>query len=150
MNRRSLLASITGLFAGAAIGPLPSLPAAATVAAAPERETISGWFRVQLLGHRTHYGYVTDLRAGEQALFRLEALGRDGSTTTLFIGVGAVYALEPISEAEAREAMRPFQPVLTRSVNVWPTPATRPDWAAFQDHDDTFDGIYDDETGPPF
>jgi hypothetical protein len=60
------------------------------------------WANVELFGHQRVVGLVTEAQIAGSKFLRIEALNKDGGTTTRFYGPSAVYCLTPISEQIAR------------------------------------------------
>lgn len=80
-------------------------------------EKYETWAIVELLGHKTIAGYVTEQSIAGAALVRIDVpetpadakWGREYPATdayTKLVGVGSIYALTPCAEAVARAAAR--------------------------------------------
>lgn len=69
---------------------------------------IQGWHILELFGHVSHVGIVSEVEAFGGKLCRIDALQRDGSFVTHHVGAGAIYRLTPTTEEAARERMKPF------------------------------------------
>lgn len=76
-------------------------------------DPLSGWFLVELMGHRRLAGKVTEQTIAGAGFLRIDVPGPDGNVATQFFAPSSVYALTPITEELARrvaDASR-FEPV---------------------------------------
>lgn len=65
----------------------------------------SGWFVVELMGHRRYVGHVTEVRMGGAELFRLES-PRDPEPIEVLFGAASIYAMTRTTEERARQEHR--------------------------------------------
>lgn len=78
-------------------------------------EKVEFWAIVEVMGHVTYAGRVSQYTAFGAALVRVEVpeiVLSDGSMVPAFeklLGVGSIYAITPCTEAAAREAARQFR-----------------------------------------
>lgn len=66
-------------------------------------EPISGWFIVELMGHRRLAGWVTEQTIAGAGFLRIDVPGPDGLRATQFYPPSSVYAMTPTTEAMARQ-----------------------------------------------
>lgn len=76
-------------------------------------EKFEMWARVNLFGHTTRVGKLSVMNTGVEVLYRLDIPTPEGFNTKFF-GKGAIYSIDPMTEAAARflvERMGPPAPV---------------------------------------
>jgi hypothetical protein len=68
-------------------------------------EKYSGWSIVEIMGHQTYAGFVTEQVVGGAALTRVDVpeVGEEKAFTKMF-GSAAIYCITPVSEEVARLA----------------------------------------------
>lgn len=67
------------------------------------KESFKEWALVELFGHQKIVGYVTEASMAGGAFLRVDVPAFDGSPPfTRFFGPGAIYSINPITEAIAR------------------------------------------------
>ncbi len=97
--------------------------------------TYEGWAIVELMGHRTFGGYVSEVEMYGGRLLRLDVYDDEdedtGAAMTQYYGSSAIYCITPADESMARQVGR-------RSVPGRPQPAMlsyRPESEDLQDYD---------------
>lgn len=76
-----------------------------------------GWARLELMGHRTRIGFVSEVEMYGGKMLQIDLPTTDGQHVTEFYGVTSIYALTPCSEDVARNVAksygdpRPVRPV---------------------------------------
>lgn len=75
----------------------------------PAPATASGarYAVVELMGHATHIGLLTEVDMFGSKLGQVEALQPDGTTVTVHFGGGAVYRITATTEEAAKEMVKP-------------------------------------------
>lgn len=98
----SRLGCVWRLVAGIESGPLRLLKLSLSKNTMEEKFEI--WALVELMGHNKIAGLVTEHKFGNQSMLRVDvpAVG-DVPSFTKIVAVGAVYAINPISETDARD-----------------------------------------------
>ena len=99
-----------------------------------------GWAIVEVMGHRTRPGFVTEVEVAGGKLLRVDIPTVDGDVTE-FYGTASIYSLRPCSEEIAREAAserygalrKPVNPMTYRDDEQTALPA--PDDADFDEDD---------------
>ena len=82
-----------------------------------EQGKFESWAIVELFGHQTIVGLVSEATIGGCSFLRVDVPASNGDEAyTKFFSNGAVYAMTPVSESVAREALRRHR---TRAVNVY-------------------------------
>jgi hypothetical protein len=117
-----------------------------------DNQTFDQWCIVELFGHVTLSGRVTEQTIGGCAFIRLDVPEVDGQAAfTKLLGQGAIYSITPVSEEVAQHAIKQIR---ARPISVYyipapstgpvlddqPGPSSRPDDASDFDDDD-----YDDD-----
>ena len=75
-----------------------------------------GWAMLELMGHRTRIGHVSEVEMYGGRMLRID-IPAEGGDVTEFYGGSSIYALRPIAEDVARDAAkrygdpRPVRPV---------------------------------------
>lgn len=75
---------------------------------------IRGWCVVELMGHVTLAGHVSEQEVGGTALLRIDVPGTEaGPAFTKMVGTSAIYGITPVDEETVRticeeESQRPF------------------------------------------
>lgn len=74
--------------------------------------TYEGWAIVELMGHRTFGGYVSEVEMYGGRLLRLDVYDDDGegAAMTQYYGSSAIYCITPADESMAREVGRRSMP----------------------------------------
>ncbi len=80
-------------------------------------ETTEEWALVELMGHRSLAGRVTEVQRFGATLMRIDIPGESDAFTTQFYGGQAIYCVTPTTEELARKAAsrllpRPTHPLL--------------------------------------
>lgn len=65
-------------------------------------QKFESWALVELFGHQRIVGRVTEQSVGGCSFVRVDVLKEDGSFYTRLLGNGAIYAINPMGEDEAR------------------------------------------------
>lgn len=86
-------------------------------------EAFDSWGVVEVMGHQTYAGRVTEQTVGGQAFVRVDvpAVGETPAFTKLF-GSGSIYCITPTSEDVAR---RMAAQVIKTPVYLYDVPSTR-------------------------
>ncbi|MFN3652595.1 MAG: hypothetical protein ACK47B_23710 [Armatimonadota bacterium] len=77
-----------------------------------ERKGFESWAVVEVLGHQTYAGFVSEEQVAGTSMLRVDVpelspdAGEAVPAYTKFIGGGSIYALTPVSEEVARAAAR--------------------------------------------
>lgn len=116
-----------------------------------QSKAFEGWAIVELFGHNTVAGYMTEQSIGGGAFIRIDvpAVNEDHPAFTKFYGDKAVYAITPVSEEVAKAAIQRLQ-VRPVSSYVLPVPSSNRqlvDSHAQLDDEDELDGDGNDEDG---
>lgn len=86
--------------------------------------SFSAYCIVELFGHTTLAGLVTEQTIGGQAFIRLDVPELDGQPAyTRFLGQGSIYSMTPVTEEIALNALRRIRPV---PINVFYLSAPKP------------------------
>jgi hypothetical protein len=71
-----------------------------------QTERFDSWAIVEIFGHQTFAGRVTEQAIGGTSFVRVDVPGPDGSTAfTKLFGPAAIYSITPVSEELARRAV---------------------------------------------
>jgi len=85
-----------------------------------EEQSFKAWCIVELFGHVTLAGYVSEQAIGGASFIRLDVPEVDGQAAfTKLLGAGAIYSMTPTSEDVARSAI---DHIRARPVNVYHLP----------------------------
>lgn len=73
------------------------------------------WARVEIFGHRTHYGRISEVEQFSAKMMRVDVPTADGAFETHIYGGAAIFGMQPMTEEKAREEAayywpRPFHP----------------------------------------
>lgn len=68
------------------------------------------WGIVELMGHVSHAGPITEEVKFGATMGRVDALQRDGAFVTHFFGAASIYRVTYSTEEAIREKMRPYEP----------------------------------------
>lgn len=87
----------------------------------PKFET---WAIVEIMGHTTFAGFVTEQTIGGQAFVRVDVPEVEGRPAfTKLFGTGAIYCITPCGEETARAAAGAFK---KQPMNMWELPRALP------------------------
>lgn len=99
-------------------------------------EPVSEWARVEIFGHRIHFGRVTEADRFGAKMLRLDQPTADPEVfETLFYGGSSIFSLTPLTEAECRRLAERFAPVPYRRASALPAPASKYDLDAEEPED---------------
>src|SRR3972149_3980054 len=85
-----------------------------------EEQLFKAWCIVELFGHVTLAGYVSEQVIGSTSFIRLDVPEVDGQAAfTKLLGAGAIYSITPTDEDVARSAI---EHIRARPVNVYYLP----------------------------
>lgn len=103
-------------------------------------EKFECWCVVEIFGHQTYAGYVTERTIGGAALIQVDVpqVDEQHPAFTKLFGSAAIYAITPTTEAHAREAAAQIR---VRPVTLYILPEPR----RLPIRDDRFDGPDADE-----
>lgn len=91
-------------------------------------ENTETWARVEIFGHRQHYGRITEVeRFGAKMLCVEVPQAEPGEFTTHFYGGASIFSLTPITEQLAREMVERYAPREYRPAAALPAPDYDPD-----------------------
>lgn len=94
------------------------------------------WCILEIFGHQTFAGLVTEQQIGGCNFIRLDVPECDGRDAfTKFFGQGAIYAMTPVTEETARSAIRGLRKAPVSAYALLPA-------AAAGDDDDNDDALY--------
>jgi len=100
-----------------------------------EEQSFKAWCIVELFGHVTLAGYVSEQVIGGASFIRLDVPEVDGQAAfTKLLGAGAIYSITPTDEDVARSAI---EHIRARPVNVYYLPEPK---APVVDEDEVDDG----------
>lgn len=100
-----------------------------------EEQSFKAWCIVELFGHTTLAGYVSEQDIGGASFIRLDVPAVDGQAEfTKLLGEKAIYSITPTSEAVARSAI---EHIRAKPVNVYYLPEPK---AQVVDDDEVEDG----------
>lgn len=86
--------------------------------------TFEGWAIVELMGHNTIAGYVSEQVIAGAAMLRVDVPGNESQAEfTKFFGGSAIYGITPTTEEIARHAAGRLA---VRPVSTWTVPDPRP------------------------
>ena len=68
---------------------------------------VERWAAVEIMGHRTHVGRVSEEPFAGVVLLRVEALQRDGTFEVVRYGGASIFSLRDVTEDQARRAVLP-------------------------------------------
>jgi hypothetical protein len=104
-----------------------------------EEQTFKAWCIVELFGHVTLAGYVSEQAIGGASFIRLDVPAVDGQAEfTKLLGPGAVYSITPTSEDVARSAI---ERIRAKPVNVYYLPEPK---GTIVERDDEVENEVDD------
>jgi hypothetical protein len=70
---------------------------------------MAGWARLELLGHRTMVGYVTEVDLCGTKMLKVDVPeGKYNRSFTQFYGAGAIFAITPISKDDVDVQLSPM------------------------------------------
>ena len=111
-----------------------------------QQSAYEGWAIVELMGHNTIAGYVSEQAQYGVAMLRVDVPGNESQAEfTKFFGGTAIYGITPTTEEIARHAA---SRLAVRPVSHWTVPDPKPrivDSIADDPNDDYDDGSYDDD-----
>lgn len=88
-----------------------------------EQQSFKCWCIVELFGHVTLAGYVSEQAIGGASFIRLDVPAVNGQAEfTKLLGAGAIYSITPTSEEVARSAI---EHIRARPVNVYYLPGPK-------------------------
>jgi hypothetical protein len=78
----------------------------------PDGTAFEGWAVLELMGHRRHVGYVQEAAMFDSTMLSIDVLSYDIETEEFsqrrqYYGGSSVYCLTPVTEDEARAAVKP-------------------------------------------
>jgi hypothetical protein len=122
---------------------------------APAPEQLDTWAILEVMGHRTYAGRVTEQVIAGAALLRIdvpETTAIDGGLPTpaftKMVGIGSVYCLTPCAEDVARKAARQLErgrdPIPVYIPHEPPRLNAGPDYEIVNDDDEPFDQRLED------
>lgn len=85
-----------------------------------QQEHFESWAIVELFGHRSLAGYVTEALVAGVAFVRIDVPRRDGSRVTQFYNPKSVYSLTPTTEDAARAAAARNEPSAPHVLQLGP------------------------------
>src|SRR5574337_522848 len=89
-----------------------------------DQQSFKCWCIVELFGHTTLAGYVSEQAIGGASFIRLDVPAVDGQAEfTKLLGASSIYSITPTSEEVARSAI---EHIRARPVNVYYLPAPQP------------------------
>lgn len=65
----------------------------------------TGWALVEVMGHRTLIGEISEAEQYGTAMLRIDTPGPDDQTVTQFYGGSSIFSITPMTEASAREQL---------------------------------------------
>lgn len=100
-----------------------------------EEQSFKAWCIVELFGHVTLAGYVSEHTIGGASFIRLDVPAVDGQAEfTKLLGASAIYSITPTSEPVARSAI---EHIRAKPVNVYYLPEPKaPAPSHYPDEDD--------------
>lgn len=81
---------------------------AAETGGQPADRVPEGWVRLELLGHRTRIGRISECQVAGQPMLRMAYPGPGGTDQIEWYPPHSVYAITRMTEALARAALAPF------------------------------------------
>ena len=105
----------------------------------PETTTVpaAGWVFLEVMGHRSHYGLLTEVERFGQKLARIDVFGYGEAEPreTHFYSGSSIFSITPATEERCRNSVSRWDPkpaLLTHE----PEPDDHPDYSDHDDEDD--------------
>lgn len=89
----------------------PNKPQDSDLKAAPSQPPFETWARLEIMGHRTHYGLIREVEVFGTKMLRIDTVGEDAGTHVY--GAQAIYGITVMTEEDCRKAVAPYRPRLT-------------------------------------
>lgn len=74
-------------------------------AGAPQ-QPFETWARLEIMGHRTHYGLIREIEVFGTKMLRIDTIGDDAGTHVY--GAAAIYGIAVMTEEDCRKAAAPY------------------------------------------
>lgn len=97
-------------------------------------DSFDAWAIVEIMGHQTFAGRVTEQTIGGASFVRVDVPASDGKPAfTKIFGAGSIYCITPVTEEIAKRAVAQHQP---RAINIYAPVPTGGRVISYNDEDD--------------